>query len=1131
MSYLCIKKQEPTAGAKGIMCGGVFLPIESYESEHPTPASQIPSEGLTLYVPLSEAPNASEWTGYGSITYKTVDGVPCAYFNGDNGNGLYMEGKAFETQTFTVSIVFNTKSFSPTSGYMPYLVNFGPSSTSDNDRLALRFDNYYAGNKNALAMVYYGVYLLVQNLSKDTWYSAQMKFDGNQISLYLNGELQSQLNVSAKEIKSGVWIGKSPSNDGAFNGYLSSLRVYNRALSDAEIALLAREFVFNSAPLAGRKGLLVPVGESVVAPPANGLVFNASYAEDMTDSDGESPVDGTGYTIVEDAAGFKCLNVEKSNMQDSMYYDGTQEKMQFGTGNFAVGFYFKSVKPWSDYNGVILATKLSDGNSGAEGFVFYKNRASGRKSMVVRYADSSQQEDFYSSSDVDTNWHHWMFMRAGNTLRWYKDGILDAERGYTGGIGASANLNVGGYYYTWSDSTSAYFRLSNVRIYNRALTDAEIQSVACEHNPSKKMFIPLQTAYGTPQAGQKGIIVRSSQVVGYAAYSKSSEAMPTDGLVFHAPLSEESSTAETGQALTKTGTITYETLAGIPCITKGDTDAYLSALLSVEGVLTLSFWIKTTYTGEYIGMAYVGGLCIFDTLSNSNFQFSAKKNYSERVNFQGISKPLKWRDGAWHHMAMSITSTESKLYRDGTLISTASGVNISTSSHTYIGWDNDGDNAAASYAQFRIFNRALTDAEIKTLAGEYKPEEVKKMFIAVKEQSAIPADGLVFYASLSEEANTAETGQALTKNGTITYQTYKGIQCAHFSYAYISSQFSDYVTPYPMTFAIWAAPDTTDSLSLWSFENDKPLMYWHNRGEYHVYAPDCNVSAANVGDWHHIAWSINSDRSSTYYFDGVAMGTTTSNNTSTIKSLCIGYRNGEQPNWLGYLAGFRIYNRALTDTEIKTLSGEYKREEVKKMFIAVKEQSAIPADGLVFYASLSEEANTAETGQALTKNGTITYQTYKGIQCAHFSYAYISSQFSDYVTPYPMTFAIWAAPDTTDSLSLWSFENDKPLMYWHNRGEYHVYAPDCNVSAANVGDWHHIAWSINSDRSSTYYFDGVAMGTTTSNNTSTIKSLCIGYRNGEQPNWLGYLAGFRIYNRALSGDEISALANEYTLEA
>ena len=903
MSYLCIKKQEPTAGAKGIMCGGVFLPIESYESEHPTPASQIPSEGLTLYVPLSEAPNASEWAGYGSITYKTVDGVPCAYFNGDNGNGLYSD-KEFEMPAFTVSIVFNTKSFSPTLGDMPYLVNFGPNSTSDNDRLALRLDNYYSGNKNALAMVYYGYYLVIQNLSADTWYSAQMKFDGTQISLYLNGELQLQTNVSAREIQSGVWIGKSPSNDGAFNGYLSSLRVYNRAFTDAEIALLAREFVFNSAPSAGRKGLLIPAGESVSAPPANGLIFYAS-------------------------------------------------------------------------------------------------------------------------------------------------------------------------------------------------------------------------------------------------------------------LSEESSTAETGQALTKTGTITYETLAGIPCITKGDTDAYLSAPLSVEGVFTLSFWIKTTYTGEYIGMAYVGGLCIFDASSNSSFQFSAKKNSSERIDFKGISKPLKWRDGAWHHIAMSITSTESKLYCDGTLISTASGVNISTSSHAYIGWDNDGDNAAASYSRFRIYNRILSASEIQSLAFEHNP--TKSLFIPLqtaygtpqagqkgiivrssqvvghaaysKSSEAMPMEGLVFHASLSEESSTAETGQALTKNGTITYQTYKGIPCAHFSSAYISSQLSDYVTPYPMTFAIWAAPDTTDSRALWSFENDKPLMYWN--GTYHVYEPDCNVSTANVGDWHHISWSINSDQSSTYYFDGVAMGTTTSYNTSAIKSLCIGYRNSSQPQWIGYLAGFRIFNRALTDAEIKTLSGEYKQEEVKKMFIAVKgtEIADIPQDGLIFHAPFNGNTTPNVGAMVLVGNqGDIAYNTQDGITYAvlpgTFGWRIYAQGTTDLTVGNEYSYICYYRDDSDHSKSRRFLMNMNLGPNYQN-----TYVPN-SVNKLNVcdrtidsssGKWHFICIRSNGSVASIKGFldastwTSGAPGNYPSRTDSFLAAPSDWATSSQGQFWHGGIFDFAVYNRILTDEEVENL--------
>ena len=931
MSYLCIKKQEPTAGAKGIMCGGVFLPIESYKPEHPTPASQIPSEGLALYVPLSEAPNASEWAGYGSITYKTVDGVPCAYFNGDNGNGLYSD-KEFEMPAFTVSIVFNTKSFSPTLGDMPYLVNFGPNSTNDNLRLALRLDNYYSGNKNALAMVYYGYYLVIQNLSADTWYSAQMKFDGNQISLYLNGELQLQTNVSLKKIQSEVWIGKSPSGDGAFNGYLSSLRVYNRALTDAEIALLAREFVFNSAPLAGRKGLLVPVGESVSAPPANGLVFYAPLSEESSTAETGQALTKSGTVTYQTVEGLPCARFDTKYS----YLSATVPNMAgVLTGTISIWIYI-SGNAGGDASTYPTFFTFGDKSKPYGGFIL---GTWATREGEINYQTNSTGNEWPSASNplIKGQWINFIAtITESGTLQSYVNGN-------SGGVCETGTITISdpSVYINYADLSYGVdgIYIADVRMYNRILSASEIQSLAFEHNPTKSLFIPLKTAYGTPQAGQKGIIVRSSQVVGHALYSKSAEAMPTEGLVFHASLSEESSTAETGQALTKNGTITYETLLGIPCITKGDTDACLSAPLSVEGVFTLSFWIKTTYTGEYIGMAYVGELCIFDTLSNPNFQFSAKKNYSERVNFQGISKPFKWRDGSWHHIALSITSTESKLYCDGTLISTASGVNISaSSSHAYIGWDNDGDNAAASYAQFRIFNRALTDAEIKLLAGEYKPEEVKKMFIAVKEQSAIPEDGLIFYAPLQENKSTAETGQALTKSGNVTYGTESGIPCAFtngngylsFSASGLITMSSDWTISlwirfnsfsgqYPTPFAMGERHDVGTALR---------VIYFSGKLCFEPVSSDPSTSpiiepALNV--WYHIC-IVHSGSLTTMYSDGVQENQKSFTYSFTPSSGDIGNSLNLNEYFNGWISAVRIYNRALDADEISALANEYAPE-------------------------------------------------------------------------------------------------------------------------------------------------------------------------------------------------------------
>lgn len=928
MSYLCIKKQEPTAGAKGIMCGGVFLPIESYESGSPTPASQIPSEGLALYVPLSEAPNASEWAGYGAITYKTVDGVPCAYFNGDNSNGLYMGDKAFETQTFTVSIVFNTKSFSPTSGYMPYLVNFGTSS-SDNSRLALRLDNYYSNNRNALAMVYNGVYLLVQNLSADTWYSAQMKFDGRQISLYLNGELKSQFNVSAMEIQSGVWIGKSPSNDGAFNGYLSSLRVYNRALTDAEIALLAREFVFNPAPLAGRKGLLVPVGESVVAPPANGLVFYAPLSEESSTAETGQALTKTGTVTYHTVEGLPCARFDTKNS----YLSATVPNMAgVLTGTISLWIYISgdAGKNATDYPRFFTFGDKSKPNNGFICGTWAKPEG------VINY-QSNNSSNGWPSANNPLRKGRWINFVATITESGFLQSYVNGSEGSFCETGA-ITINEPSVYinYINGDYGVDGIYIADVRMYNRILSASEIQSLL-EHNPTKSLFIPLQTAYGTPQAGQKGIIVRSSQVVGHATYSKSAEAMPTEGLVFYLPCDSDSyTTAQTGQTLSKSGTVTATTVNGIPCL-EIKSGSYLNGTLngfSGDVSMALSFWFKRLDSNS---SAYVtAGKGNYNLTNGNEIWGSVESDHIETA--CGSAGSDARRAGiynaaigtGWHHgyFSYDATSKKFKTVLDGNTenagYSAERSYNFSSGLTLCINSLARATSAVkgnANYSQIRIFNRALTDAEIKTLAGEYKQKEIKKMFIAVKEQSAIPEDGLIFYAPLQEDKSTAETGQALTKNGTITYQTYKGIPCAHFSSAYISSQLSDYVTPYPMTFAIWAAPDTTDSRALWSFSNDKPLMYWN--GSYHVYEPDHNVSAANVGDWHHIAWSINSDRSSTYYFDGVAMGTVTSSNTSAIKSMCIGYRNGNQPQWIGYLAGFRIYNRALSEDEISAIAGEY----------------------------------------------------------------------------------------------------------------------------------------------------------------------------------------------------------------
>lgn len=947
MSYLCIKKQEPTAGAKGIMCGGVFLPIESYESEHPTPASQIPSEGLALYVPLSEAPNALEWAGYGSITYKTVDGVPCAYFNGDNGNGLYMGGKAFETQTFTVSIVFNTKSFSPTSGYMPYLVNFGPSSTNDDDRLALRFDNYYAGNKNALVMVYYGVYLSVQNLSTDTWYSAQMKFDGTQISLYLNGELQSQLNVSAKEIQSGVWIGKSPSNDGAFNGYLSSLRVYNRALSDAEIALLSREFVFNSAPLAGIKGLLVPVGESVSAPPANGLVFYAPLSEESSTAETGQALTKNGMVTYQTVEGLPCARFDATNS----YLSATVPNMDgVLTGTISLWIYVSNDagKYSTDYPRFFTFGDKSKPNNGFICGTWAKPGG------VINY-QSNNSSNGWPSANNPLRKGRWINFVATITESGFLQSYVNGSEGSFCETGA-ITINEPSVYINYIDGDYGVdgIYIADVRMYNRILSASEIQSLAFEHNPTKSLFIPLKTAYGTPQAGQKGIIVRSSQVVGYAACSKSAETMPTDGLVFYLPCDSDSyTTAQTGQTLSKSGTVTATTVNGIPCL-EIKSGSYLSGTLdgfSGDVSMALSYWFKrldnnssayvTAGNGDY---SLINGNEIWGSVESDHIETACGSAESDarRAGIYNAAIGTGWHHGYFSYDATSKKfktvldgNTENAGYSAERSYNFSSGLTLCINSLARATSAVEGN---ADYSQIRIFNRALTDAEIKTLAGEYKLEEVKKMFIAVKEQSAIPEDGLVFYAPLQENKSTAETGQTLTKSGNVTYGTESGVPCACFNgngYLYFNASglvtmSSDWAISLWIRFnSFWGQVPTAFAMgSSHDIGTEIRVCYYNGKLCFEPVSSDPSTSqiiepALNV--WYHIC-IVHSGSLTAMYSDGVQENQKSFTYSFTPSSGYIGNSLNLNEYFNGWISAVRIYNRALDADEISALANEYTPE-------------------------------------------------------------------------------------------------------------------------------------------------------------------------------------------------------------
>lgn len=208
--------------------------------------------------------------------------------------------------------------------------------------------------------------------------------------------------------------------------------------------------------------------------------------------------------------------------------------------------------------------------------------------------------------------------------------------------------------------------------------------------------------------------------------------------------------------------------------------------------------------------------------------------------------------------------------------------------------------------------------------------------------------------------------------------------------------------------------------------------------------------------------------------------------------------------------------------------------------------NGIPVDGLVFHASLS--SGQAETGQTIQQHGSgIAYTTYKGIPCVHLtdlSSLYVANDGGISGIPSgnsPWTMAAWCClsnkGDSYGNVPFGFGQYDIGAFLWFS-GPYddvqNIAVNIYNNQGFNTGSiftldtWYHMAvtWDGTTMRT---YIDGTAGNTSTPTlNMSNTRIFMGAYNDAESYPWRGYIAGCRIYNRALSAAEVSALAGEFT---
>lgn len=201
-----------------------------------------------------------------------------------------------------------------------------------------------------------------------------------------------------------------------------------------------------------------------------------------------------------------------------------------------------------------------------------------------------------------------------------------------------------------------------------------------------------------------------------------------------------------------------------------------------------------------------------------------------------------------------------------------------------------------------------------------------------------PTDGLVFYAPFDKDASTAVTGQNLSKIGNVTFQTVDGVPCAYFDkgdgYQTPAINFCGFPAGFTFSFLCKNMENTgTVVLLLGDYLQYAYLNYIVYVGQTAIAFRSGSVTVRgtfeNTGKMHHLVGRYTNGYLD-IFSDGVLAGSgeivpdANDYNEPTRIAKRYPYESQTSEGFKGYLAALRIYNRALSDAEIKALSKEFK---------------------------------------------------------------------------------------------------------------------------------------------------------------------------------------------------------------
>ncbi|MBL0057141.1 MAG: beta-propeller fold lactonase family protein [Chitinophagaceae bacterium] len=504
------------------------------------------------------------------------------------------------------------------------------------------------------------------------WYHVVGTRSTTHYKLYINGMLIQSVPLSPiapeYDVSTVGYIGKRIGDFQYFNGKLDDIRIYDAALSDAQVQNLY-------------------ASESLVAY----FPFNGN-AIDESGNGNNSTYLGTGVTLTTDRFG---------NANKAYHFDGAVGSyIRVPAGNFpttdrTVSFWFNAER--LDY---YLPTPFSyGGNVCNDNFITVLNHYSWPNTYtVIAHCATNRISAPYVTEPIN-NWYHFTATISGSTQKIYINGVLQQTENtfitptYVTGTSAlmGAMVNTDG-----NSIFAGYFqgKLDEFRIYNSALTDAQILQLYNNESTGLVAYYPFNgNANDESGFGRHGTVTNGA-VLTTDRFGNANSAYDFDGINDYIDISA----------------------TGLP-----ETNRTVMFWLNPATGNQPSY--PLTYGGNGCGTSYLMGF----NASNSN-----RYNTQGHCNTNALSSPSWSvnPENQWAHFAVTINGTTIKIFINGVESNSNNGFSVPTfvdvrklfigalitpdGLSTYI--DGSGGYFKGKLDDIKIYNRALSNEQV---ADEY----------------------------------------------------------------------------------------------------------------------------------------------------------------------------------------------------------------------------------------------------------------------------------------------------------------------------------------------------------------------------------------------------------------------------